>query len=76
MKEENRFMTVRECVQNLSDLRLSELALRRLVRDGRCPGYSSGCRFYVDTTRLREMLEASTAGHDAGAGMAGGENGV
>lgn len=35
----------------------NEATLRRLVKEGRCPGFYQKTRFYVDTTILRQQLD-------------------
>ena len=47
------FQTIRETVKSEG---IPETALRRLVRDGRVPGFYAGNRFYINVSALREQL--------------------
>lgn len=53
-----RFETVNKTVKSEH---VSENLLRGMIRQGTCPGYYSGNRFYVNVDKLLEMLNQSTA---------------
>lgn len=52
-----RFMTINQAGE------LPELpgagTIRRMVKEGKCPGFRSGTRFYVDTVQLIAKIEAT-----------------
>lgn len=41
---------------------IPESYLRRLVKEGKCPGVYSGNRFLVNVTALQEQLDAESRG--------------
>lgn len=51
-----KFQTIRKTAAN-PDCPIGVGTLRRLVKTGRCPGFYSGTRFYVNYEALIEMLK-------------------
>lgn len=47
------FLTINNTAKELG---ITASSIRRLVHEGRCPGYNSGTRFYVNVERLNEQL--------------------
>ena len=41
--------------------KLPEHLLRSLVKQGKCPGFYQGARFYIHVPKLLELLEAESA---------------
>ena len=53
-----RFLTIR---QTASTGLIAEHRLRVLVKEGKCPGYYAGTRFWVDVDGLADLLRRVSA---------------
>lgn len=53
-----QFKTARGMVSSYPGL-ISECHLRRLIAQGKCPGYYAGTRFMVNAPALIEMLDSN-----------------
>lgn len=63
-----RFATIRQAAQALG---LSEFYVRRLVKTGRCPGFYSASRFYVNLAQLEAQLMEESQRNSGGKVSAG-----
>lgn len=54
----SQFMTIRQTARETG---ISESLIRRLVRDGACPGFQSGNRYIVDVQALLDVLHEMSA---------------
>ena len=53
-----QFLTIRQTTRETG---VSESLIRRLVKEGRCPGFQSGNRWIVDVQALLDVLHEMSA---------------